>query len=650
MAVLGLALVRIWLTADEGIGARNALYDDLAFIRSAAVGCWGFEKFDYVSVIRAPAYPLWLWVNMKLEIPQRIGIDTAYVASALLLAYALRRVGMSAIWTTITFAVVAFAPETFRLFRIVLSDCLMAVLMNAVNASLLLVIVSPRKTLWGIVAGVFAGLFALTRGEGAVLALAMCACVGGVLFLQTYFAKEGFRRAVCCGIRATAVPVVLLLLITNAAKYANYRVYGVYALTILDAPGHTAMIKALTRISPSQRIEYVSISQESLQRAYDVSSSFRELQPYMEGTLNKQWHDDSAGKRRIPDREIVTGVNQWQIHEAAQNAGKYTSGAEVDAFYAQIAKDVNAAIDSGELPGRLVVSSFIDPDLGWWVPRLGQSLGNIWRCSTRFGAVLPVLRDGAEVTEKIKEEFDQVCVRDPNRNPEASVVISGTVTTRDMPAKRIQVFNQAGMLRLASSPVTGIEPIPATQPTFRGLFKVEIPRAPAGLILQWRAMLGNDKEFAAERPLPDKRQTIPLPKAGEGTRIEVNNVEVQRPPVTQRLSIRRQIASAYDYLSPAIIIAGPVVAFCAIVVRRRRLRWEWLCCTAVLVFGALSRLGLFTIIDATSWQGDQQRYIFPAVPVLLACGLLMISGGLSELFGRRQRDERANADAAVVTK
>ena len=630
MLLIGLA--RMWLTADEDILARYASYDDLWYIRSAAVAYWGVEKYDQLSAMRPPLYPLWLWANMHLGIPQRIAIDGAFVASAMLLAYALRRAGMPRFWTLLTFAVIIFTPEPFRLFRLIQSDALNIPLMTALCAVLLLVYQTRGSTRWAIAAGTLAGLFALTRGEGMVLGAAAIAFTGALLLLGAWSRHEGAKRAAIVAIRAMLIPLVVVMAITHAVKFANNRVFGVYATAELSAPGHAGMMKALTRIRPTRPIEYVAISRESIDLACQVSPAMRELKPFLDGEVAQRWHNVTLLRRTgLPEGEILSGFTHWALREAAFKAGKHTSGRDADAYYQRVADEINSAIDRGELRQRLVLSSYLDPDISTWLPRLPAALLAVWRSTYVFGEVLPPPMDAIEVNPKIAAEFNTMCCRQPGLARESSVGITGEIFAPVHPAREIRITNANGMASLALTALPATQPRSATtRPVYQGTFSLNVPRAVPLMPVQWRIVFGDGSIRRISRMLPKSPQPFAIPDL-PGGRVQLTQVNVITPEPTARLQARRWLADAYAFVIPSMIYGGLGVFSLAVVIRRTRTNGLWVGCVAILAFAVLSRFGLFAIIDASSWHGDQPRYVFPAVPAMLACGMLLISGAFAEI-------------------
>ncbi len=632
-ALLLTAFLRMWLTADEDIRARHAAYDDLWFVKSAEVAYWGVETQNHLSAIRPPAYPLWLWMNQNLGIPQRIAIDLAFVSSALLLVYALRHVGMPRLWAWLTFVVIAFLPEAFRVFSLILSDAFAVPLMTALCGSLIMLLCTGRTIRWGVVTGIFASLFALNRGEGGMMAHGLLACLAGLLFLRAMANRQGFLPSVWGGVRVVIVPLVVMLAVTHLVKYVNYRVYGVYATNDLSAPGHASMMTALTSIDAPEKIDYVTISRTSLAMAYEVSPSLRELQTYLDGQVGDRWHKVTRQRRAsLPPGEIISGYNHWALREAAYRAGKYTSIADADAFYAQIAREIRQAIEDGKIPGRLVISSYLDPDYGRWIPRLPASFQMVWQRICRNHEGINTLVDSSDVTANVSEAFDRVALRRKGLAGKSIAKFSGELITNGVRPRSLHILNGAGSLALAKIDLDSRRVPDTSPPQYVSPFEVEINGANPSTMIQWRVQMPENKVYYSRRPVPQRQQQFGFPEAGKSIRVDIKSAEVQLPEPTLRLGIRRWLDKTYRTVLPGIVYTGLGISAVALLLRRRKVNGLWLCCSLLLAAAVLSRLGLFTIIDATGWHGHQPRYTFAVVPAMLGGAMLLIHGGAREIF------------------
>jgi len=140
LCVVAMVLARIWLVSDEDIIASETPHDALWTVKVADRGYWGEAEHDHLTLIRPPAYPLWLSAVRFLGIPQRTGIELAYIGAAALLAYAICAAGAFRWMALLAFALILSSPYPLTIFRWTLTDALNAPLMMVLAALLVLAI------------------------------------------------------------------------------------------------------------------------------------------------------------------------------------------------------------------------------------------------------------------------------------------------------------------------------------------------------------------------------------------------------------------------------------------------------------------------------------------------------------------------------
>ncbi|MFD2090338.1 hypothetical protein [Blastococcus deserti] len=138
--------------------------------------------------------------------------------------------------------------------------------------------------------------------------------------------------------------------------------------------------------------------------------------------------------------------------------------------------------------------------------------------------------------------------------------------------------------------------------------------------------------------------------------VPANEVEA----ALQRMDFRdhewqyKTVNVVYWLLFPVAVVLGVVLLGALLASRRGRATAGPLTALGVaLLFAAVSRLGLISIVDAADYDADQSRYLIPAHALLLAFAVVAIVQGLSALDlkrlgavvrGSREDDRRAPAD------
>jgi hypothetical protein len=156
-----------------------------------------------------------------------------------------------------------------------------------------------------------------------------------------------------------APPLLGFLAVVTLVNGINWAVYGVFRNNELRAGSFPAAYGALARITHERWQRYVVFPADAREKAYAVSPAARELAPYLDGELGRRWVASSHpyprpwGCADVPDAcntEILSGWFVWALREAATAAGHHRSARDADRYYRQLAREINAACDSGRIP------------------------------------------------------------------------------------------------------------------------------------------------------------------------------------------------------------------------------------------------------------------------------------------------------------
>ena len=202
-----------------------------------------------------------------------------------------------------------------------------------------------------------------------------------------------------------------LALLLVAVNTANYRAFHSFAKSDLTSPAFTAAHKALLRIKPSQVRHYVAVSNEAVQKAYEVSPTFARLKPQLEGDLGRNW--------RVP-ATAVFGVPEygwwfiWAFRNATANTDAlHASPQSANRFYRNVAREINRACDEGRIPCRFVPTSFLDPQafahLGYFPESLGRTAALFVRPHQKV-----TVREDAFLTAPQRALYDEMTGRRPD--------------------------------------------------------------------------------------------------------------------------------------------------------------------------------------------------------------------------------------------
>lgn len=438
---------------------------------------------------------------------------------------------------------------------------------------------------------------------------------------------------------AVLIPAGVILSFSALIQTANWAKFGLYVSSDMNASGYTAAYRALLRIKPDRSIRFVPVPGDVRQKAYAVSPAFRELAPYFEGEFG---YAVASGTRKWMgiSNEIAAGWFYWALRQAAALAGHHRTAKEANTYYQRIADEINTAIDNGQLIGRTVFLDFLDPDIFTYLPYFMSSLQKICGVFTSTDEPQRVKDDTDEVPEQVRRAFDVAANRRAALTADESVVIRGLVVIRGWVFIDKSVVKKVSM-RTVNGQILGstdqFSPRPDVAKGFDGAGIHDIPvNTGFTLVVTGNAQQLSDIRFVAESSEgveyahPCEKIVVgrPIEIAGAGFHEKVVFAyDAVSPPWTTdaiRKSLQSMIWVVYGRLLTYLGYIG-IVALLIIVIFQRTVAVPagvsvilWLLfCTII------TRIFLFSLIDVSSWSGNQVRYLFPAMQ-LYGCFLTLV--------------------------
>ncbi len=414
-----IALFNFWVVADYDIICTQSPYDDAWFLHRGEHAYWfdGGEPYSSVaSFLKEPPYPLFVALTHRLGIPLYLAhLAFYFIAAAVLSACLVYR--QSSAWVgLVVFAAATIHPLPAYVFRRSVHDSIYTSLLLLSAAALLWQLKrsgEPGRWRRWLVTGLVLGLFWNTRQERelALIVIGLVLMVGAV--------TEWRRRDTIGGcLRAWTVewipPLGILAVITLAFMGANYARWGVFSLTDMRAPNFRRAYQALLRIKPDQPLAYVSITRDMRLRAYEVSPSFRELEPWLEGSIWEANNPSWASTQDIPLLEYSGGWFVLCLRQAADAAGHCKSATASEEFYGRVADEITRA----DLPTRRlppIGGWSVHPDPEVYLSRVWPSWRTVWFSIWAYpGDELPQADD--DLRPESQRLFDRVARRCADRS------------------------------------------------------------------------------------------------------------------------------------------------------------------------------------------------------------------------------------------
>lgn len=369
---LVLVVFKLWLVHAEGIYGSATEYDALWFVNAAKHWYWGSE-YSWTAFARPPAYPLFVAFVHLCRLPLRIGIELMQAAGYLALVAGLRKAGLPRGVCLLSYAAMILHPGSFQLNNYTMADSFYAAVLPLALGGFLLTLFTAKLShaTW---TGIGLAVLWNTREESFLIPPMIALFLIVALYRQRLAARS-WKAAMRYWLKPAAALLGTLLLLNSAIAAANYRTFRSFSKSELTASSFRAAYKSLLRIKPIRDQRFVSVSNEALQSAYNVSPTFAWLKPQLEGELGHNWQVPAFNALGI--HEIGTPWILWALRSTASMEGVHQSAASANRFYRSVAKEINRACDEGRIPTRFVLSSFLDPGAIASVPDMPQSLPRI---------------------------------------------------------------------------------------------------------------------------------------------------------------------------------------------------------------------------------------------------------------------------------
>ncbi|WP_143029233.1 hypothetical protein [Rhodoferax sp. OV413] len=620
--LLLLMAFRLYLTGNRDILALNAPHDEFWYVDTAFNHIWR-GSYSEMKLIHLPTYAVWLMGVDLLGIPARLAIDLAWLVACGYLAYALRRL-TQVTWTAVAlFIFLTFHPYIIRIFDRALAETLLTVLSTAVLAA--------GMELWNrrqegpsaarrcamVVYGVGFGTAYHTRSEGAVLLVPL-----GLLALWSLVDRwnwwlQASRHSLL--IPLLGLPLLATVLLGLGFSAANYAKWGIWASQELDAPGYKSAMTALNSIDTGPTPKQITVTQEMLGLGFQASPTLRELQPAMTGATGQQWVAIASPYVSVKG-EIANGWFYWALRDVAARSGWHASAALAERKYAAVAAELQQAFADGRLKKRFVLSSFIDPDIKKWAPDLPASLRRI---------LLLIIRPAAENLETPTEnaspaQFSQYVAVTGRRGPALAATVGGWVVA---PAGSQVGLDAEGGAILWQKLMAPRSDVPGA---YGFLVSAQGLKVPTALHLQTSD--GTDLSVMLSSLQAGRVTELTPTGSYAGLRVGVDRLEVTELRQRGERFLKRigEWYVGWHYLLFATSVIGSAIWL----VRRNQSAESMV--FILLVAAILARVGLFAILDASSWSGSQPRYMLPIFPLAGVAGFLGLIG-LSRLLARMLR-------------
>ncbi len=372
---------KLWLTSNIRIAADYAPHDAGNFLdhaRALVVGHW-FGAYNDFTLIKQPFYPIFLAFVEQSGLPLTVAVILLDALAAVTACLAVRPLWRSPVGRSVLFVVLFFNPYSYDMWSW-MSDRSQANPALALLTVACAIAVYVRRDAplaaslrWLVALGFAFTAFWLNRED----ALWIAPCLIVIFAAYAYWVFTRRRPEFTVRLVSCAIPVAMCVAAVGAVMLINHHLYGWAVTNEQQAPELVSAYSSLVRIDvPKER--YIPVPRAAREIAYGVSAAARELQPSLEGENGQDWINNTcAGMQELcSTHDIGGGWFIWALRDAVQNAGHYDSGTHARLFYLQLAHEIDAACDAGQIKCRRKNASVFPPPMSPAdVPAVAASAG-----------------------------------------------------------------------------------------------------------------------------------------------------------------------------------------------------------------------------------------------------------------------------------
>ena len=333
----------------QDVNANISLtYDDTLMVKQAnsiILGKW-LGEYNCLTLVKGVFTPLFIAFLNIIHIPFLVGQEIFYDLAIIFLVFVLskkikNKFALVLIGIVLLFNPIMYSSELIRVYRDGIYTSLIIFLIGITIGMFFNRKDSLRKiVLYQICLGIVFTCIFLCR-EDYIWVIPYL--IGSIIITIFYILKDKNLEKKKIRIITYIIPVAIFIVSILTVMSINYKYYGVFQLNQYWGKEFKEAYGALTRIKVSEEKRKVPITREALNKAYEISPTFSELEEYLEGEEGKKWAlcGDGDGK------EIQGGWIHWAIIRAVESRGYYKDAKTANDFYKKVAEEINKACDEG---------------------------------------------------------------------------------------------------------------------------------------------------------------------------------------------------------------------------------------------------------------------------------------------------------------
>lgn len=389
---LVIIFIRLVLTTSQDlIAITYAGHDDRLFLilaENIINGHW-LGEYNNLTLIKGAFYPLFIAASYFAGIPLLLSQQLLYVFASVIFVISVRPLVKSPIFLTLLFCFVIFNPISYA------SPISNRVIREGIYISLTLLVISstvglylrrstPLKNLfhWSALLGISLSALWFTREEGIWITPLLLLVFVPLITTLLQIRRHTLNKTIL-NILLLTFPFFFLLLNSSILSFINLHYYKTFTTIELKNHPFVQAYGALSRVKHSVWQEQVPLPKSTRLEIYKVSETFSEIEPFLEGGIEKRWIEASNSD------EIKGGWFVWAFRDAVSSAGYYEDGRKAENYYTELANEINSLCDEKKLNCLEERNSMSPPFRTEYIKPLFDALIESGEIVLRFGKLSP---------------------------------------------------------------------------------------------------------------------------------------------------------------------------------------------------------------------------------------------------------------------
>lgn len=345
--LITLLIIKLIIVGVQPINARYYMYidDELMCEQAESIvsGNW-LGEYNSRTLVKGVVTPLFIALMYILNVPFLVGKEILYGVACIVFTLIIskkikNKIALILIYLVILMNPIEYSAELSRVYR----DGIYAALIIFLLAFSIGIFLN-RKEKARVQVKYFIGLglsfcAAYLCREETIWLLPFLVIITLVTIIPNFLNKK---------ILLYLIPIFITLILANIVCLLNYKYYGVYTLNEYFGKAFKAAYGALLRVEPEEEIQRVPITRETMQRLYELSPKFAELEEYLEGEIGDGWRSEGI----VIEGELSGSYVQWALMDAVSAAGYYETAEKAEQYYMELADEINQLCDEGIIESR----------------------------------------------------------------------------------------------------------------------------------------------------------------------------------------------------------------------------------------------------------------------------------------------------------